>query len=101
MVNCNEFTFACAGGTLVSFNPLDPLAEALTLGTVPNDTIALYFQGFGEKVLVEGDTADTLGGGPSDGSGVGRGPDIFYLQGDLPNSLVRVTETPDLPETLP
>ena len=83
---------------MFSFNPLDPLAAAIHLGTVPTDTAALFFDGFGEKVLVEGDTF----GGPSlDGDGPSHGPDIFYLQGDLENSLERVTQSRDMPDTLP
>jgi len=101
MVNCFELTFSCAGGTLISFNPLAPLEDAINLGHVPNDAISLYFQGSGEKALLEGDTAPSSDGSPSDGSPVSRGTDIFYVQGDQGNTLVRVTKTPDLPETLP
>jgi hypothetical protein len=98
MDKCRELTFSCAGGRLLSFNPLNPLAAAIWLGMVPTDTAALFFGGFGEKALVEGDTF----GGPSlDGDGPSHGPDIFYLQGDRENSLERVTQSPGLPDTLP
>jgi hypothetical protein len=104
---CQDFTFSCAQGTLLSFDSLNPTIAPITLGSVPirhcGDkslyTTALYFEGMGEdQFLLEGDTSC---GGSADGDGDSAGNDLFYVQEDQSGSLVSVTTTPNVPETLP
>lgn len=96
--NSDLFVFPiCAGGTLVSFDAIDPFSNQIALGTVPDDVMDLFFDGFGAAALGEGNAFH----GPADDPGDGKGTDLFYVRGDQANSLVRVTNTEGVHETLP
>ncbi|MEK7286358.1 MAG: hypothetical protein AAB035_03560 [Nitrospirota bacterium] len=109
ITNCQEFTFSCAQGTLLSFDSLNPMIVPITLGTLPLrncggkhlHTTDLSFEGMGShQVLLEGGTScDETGDEPGDGSGASK--DMFYVQEDQSNSLATITTTPNVPETLP
>jgi hypothetical protein len=96
--NANLYTFPiCAGGTLVSFDAADPFSNQIAMGTVPDDVMNLFFDGYGVSALGEG---DAFKGDPSD-PGDSKGVDLFYLRGDQANSLVRVTNSEGVYETFP
>ena len=88
VVNCNASgLFSCKGGTLVSTVGAD-LSNQLSLGTLPGDIDAIFFQGNGEGLLGEG-YAD------SDVTNV----DIFHLKADQADTLIRSVTTPFIPES--
>lgn len=89
IVNCQPQIFSCEGGTLVSTMGSDP-SNQISLGTVPADITAMFFEGFGEHVLGEGE--------PGEG---GNNRDMFYIKGDEAGSLKRVIATSGTNESFP
>lgn len=75
-----------ANGTLKSIDASNNTA-VVTLGTVPSDIKSIVFYGNGNDMLGTGST-----------NGTSSTFDIFFMNSDTPNSLVRVTNTPTISE---
>lgn len=89
IVNCQPQIFSCEGGTLVATMGSDPNNQ-ISLGTIPPDITAMFFEGFGEQVLGEGEPGES-----------GNNRDMFYIKGDEAGSLQRVVATSGTNESFP
>jgi len=77
---------SCAGGTVKSIDAVTNSGE-IVLGSIPQDLNSITFGGINNEALGLG----------VDGAG---GSDIFFVNGNLANSLERITTTPAMSERL-